>query len=272
MPRLLTAIVAAGLSLVACACADAAGAPPAVYSWTGVYAGGNFGYGFGEPNGETNLTGFGATTTFGPFAFADSNPLTLHGILGGGQIGYNWQVAPHWVTGVEADFQGSDETSSLSTSDTYAGRRIGFQASGTATSNDSAQIAWFGTARGRVGYAVDQFLVYGTGGLAYGRVQLQATAPDSGTTQFICGPSCGPIPFGGTASFGGSTLNLGWTAGAGVEGALTDNWTWKAEYLYVDLGSLTVSAAGPLAGESATLHAHFFTDVVRVGFNYRLGD
>ncbi len=119
---------------------------------------------------------------------------------------------------------------------------------------------------------MDRLLVYGTGGLAYGQVKLAGTATDSGTTIMITTPPFLSTPFSGTAPFGASTMNVGWTAGAGVEGALADNWTWKAEYLYVDLGSLNVSAAGPFASENINVHARFTTNIVRAGFNYKFGN
>ena len=278
MPKLLTTMFAVlGFGIAASGFAFAAGmtpkaAPAPVYSWTGFYVGGNLGYSWGDPNSDTSLTGIGASTTFGPFAFAHSDPLKLQGVIGGAQIGYNWQASPDWVYGLEADWQASGEAAALGYSDPYAGRRLGFQAVGTANTNDNAQIPWFGTLRGRVGYALDHVLIYGTGGLAYGQVQLEGTTTDSGSTLFICGPTCSPTPFGGTAPFGASRVSVGWTAGAGVEGALAGNWTWKAEYLYVDLGSLDLFAPGPFASETINVHARFTDNILRVGFNYKFGN
>ncbi len=270
MPELLTAIfAAAGFSLAASGFAFAAGAPPPVLSWTGFYVGGNIGYGWGSSDSETDVSGLG----LGRFAFAHSDPLSLNGVLGGAQIGYNWQTASPWVYGLEADWQGSGERANQSYSDAYSGSGglLGVVATGTGNTNYDASIAWFGTARGRIGYAWDRVLIYGTGGLAYGQVRLDGTLMDSGTTLILCGPSCTPTPYSGTAPFSASRVNAGWTLGAGVEGALVGNWTWKAEYLYVDLGSLNLSAAGP-APTTINVHANFTDNIVRFGFNYKFGN
>jgi outer membrane immunogenic protein len=130
-----------------------------IYTWTGFYVGGNVGYSWGRPNSDTILTGIGAPTTFGPFAFGHSDPLKLGGVIGGAQIGYNWQASTNWVYGLEADWQASSEKAGLSYSDPYAGTRIGFEAAGAANTNYDAKISWFGTVRGRIGYAWDRLLI-----------------------------------------------------------------------------------------------------------------
>ncbi len=263
-------LAASGFALAADMAVKAPPPPPApVYSWTGFYVGGNVGYGLGWPNSETTLTGLG----IGRFAFDHSDPLKFQGVIGGPQIGYNWQVSPHLVYGLEADWEASGEKADLSYSDAYSGTGglLGVVATGTGNTNYDAQISWFGTVRGRIGYASDRLLIYGTGGLAYGRVTLGGTMMDSGTTLILCGPSCSPTPFSGTAPFSASRVNAGWTAGAGVEGALVGNWTWKAEYLYLDLGSLNISAAEPSAPETIGVHARFTDNIVRAGFNYKFG-
>lgn len=266
MSRLLTAIVAAGLSLAASGLAFAAGPLP-VFSWAGFYAGGNLGYGLGQSNSDTSLTGLG----LGRFAFTHSDPLNLDGVLGGAQIGYNWQVSPNWVTGLEADWQGSDVSAIQNYSDAYsgAGHLLGVVATGTGNTTYDASISWFGTARGRVGYVWDQLLIYGTGGLAYGEVRVGGTLMDSGST-FVVYPPFTPTPFNRSAPFSTSRVNAGWTLGAGVEGALMDHWTWKAEYLYVDLGSLNLSAVS--APVNVNVHARFNDNILRVGLSYKFGD
>ena len=199
--------------------------------------------------------------------------MNLQGFIGGAQIGYNWQASPNWVYGLEADWQASGEKAGLSYSDAYSGSGglLGVVATGTGNTNYDAKISWFGTVRGRIGYALDRLLIYGTGGLAYGQVKVGGTMMDSGTTLILCGPACTPTPFSGTASFGASRVNAGWTAGTGVEGALVGYWTWKAEYLYVDLGSLNLFALGP-ALATINVHARFTDNIVRVGLNYKFGN
>ena len=102
---------------------------------------------------------------------------------------------------------------------------------------------WLGTVRGRLGYSFDRFLPYFTGGLAAGNIQ--ATAP----------------------GFAGATqTNLGWTVGAGIEVAIVGNWSAKAEYLHVDLGSFNCGlACGPFTPDNVSLKE----DLVRGGVNYK---
>ena len=143
---------------------------PRAYDWTGFYAGVNAGYGFDatDKSGTSNDGGF----------------------VGGGQIGYNWQLN-QFVFGVEADIQYAD----LETKYNGTGYKDG--------------INWFGTVRARAGYAVDKYLVYATGGFAYGG------ADTSGT--------------------GGDDTRTGWTVGGGLEYAFTSNITGRIEGLYVSL-------------------------------------
>jgi outer membrane immunogenic protein len=263
----------AALSLAAGGVAAVKAAPPPaqLFSWTGFYVGGNLGRGWSTLDSNSIFTGVGAPSTFGPFAFAHSDPLKRRGVLGGVQIGYNWQPSPDWVYGLEADWQASGQNGSLSYSDSYAGRRLGFTAAGTATTNYDAKVSWFGTVRGRIGFAWDRLLLYGTAGLAYGQVKLAGTMVDNGSTLVIAPPFT-PRPFSAESGFTAARVNVGWTVGAGVEGALVRNWTWKAEYLYVDLGSLDVSAPGPFAPATTDAHARFADNIVRVGINHQFGN
>jgi len=136
------------------------------------------------------------------------------GVVGGGTAGYNLQNGP-WVYGVEADFQGSNASQS---------------AGAVKFSNP-----WFGTVRGRAGYAFDSFLVYGTGGFALGELRAE--------------------------SFGWSDAHttLGWTLGLGGEVGLTPNWTAKVEYLHIDLSSSRLRTG---------LSSDYSSDVLRAGLNY----
>jgi outer membrane immunogenic protein len=121
--------------------------------------------------------------------------------------------------------------------------------------------------RGRLGYAWNDVLLYGTGGLAYGEVGLSGTSASTVTTS---GAGVGGPPFTTVTakSFAASAVNLGWTAGAGIEGALANNWTWKAEYLHMDLGSVSVTGIAA-TGATFTASSKFTDDIVRVGLNYR---
>jgi outer membrane immunogenic protein len=189
----------------------------------------------------------------------------MDGVIGGGQIGYNWQVT-NWVFGLEADIQGTDEKGSLA----YTCLRGvctsplgGFNAlvlPGPAVPVALNQkIDWFGTVRGRVGIlATPRVLFYATGGLAYGEVNTSETI--------------------GLAGFGFSNndTRVGYTVGAGIEGLITGNWTARLEYLYVDLGKTSGSFATTIGGlGGGTLTSYYssrITDnILRVGVNYKFG-
>jgi outer membrane immunogenic protein len=79
------------------------------------------------------------------------------------------------------------------------------------------------------------------------------------------------MPFSATTPFAVSSVKAGWTAGAGVEGEIINNWTWKAEYLYADLGSINVFAPGVsfLPADMVAAHARFTDNILRVGVNLR---
>ena len=164
--------------------------PPPVFSWTGAYVGLNVGGGFKADN------------SFGRAG-------DVSGVVGGGQIGYNYQISPLFVVGIETDFQG------------------------TSLRTTNVSLPWFGTVRGRAGFALlnSTLLVYGTGGFAYGELNS---------------------PFR-------SDVHTGWTAGGGVEYAFLPNWSAKVEYLYTDLERNGGFAVGP---QRAKFHT------VRAGVNY----
>ncbi len=155
------------------------------------------------------------------------------GGLGGFQIGANYQTGAI-VLGFEADFDGYMGTKSV----TVAGGAV----SGT------AQIPWIGTLRGRVGYAFDRFLLYATAGGA--------------ATQLISTVNVGAIGSASTTDTHG-----GWTAGGGLEAAVTENLSARVEYLYLDTGNINVAQVGaPLV----TVTGRLQDNLVRAGVNYRL--
>ena len=248
--------------------------PPPPFSWTGFYIGANIGGSFGNANTDLNVAPVTVTTNFvGSFTVpgaADSRSAGLEGIIGGGQIGYNWQFSPNWVLGLEADIQASGEKGSNSFSAPFSFTVLGAPVAGTAVANYEAKILWFGTVRGRIGYAWDRLMVYATGGLAYGEVKVEGTGTVNGTV----GTGGLTAPVSVTKAIGHSATNVGWTVGVGIEGALVDHWTWRAEYLYMDLGSIDDldAAVNPIAtasGGQIITHTHFTDNVVRVGVNYK---
>jgi outer membrane immunogenic protein len=246
--------------------------PPApVYSWTGFYIGGNVGYSWG--NADSDISADPVTANFGVFTipipgFVGSDSMKPKGIIGGGQIGYNWQFSPNWVVGLEADWQASGEKASHSFTNpfSFTPASPAVLVTGTAVTDYEAKISWFGTLRGRIGYAWDRVMLYATGGLAYGEVKVAGTNTVSGTAGIFG-------PFLAVTAIGHSKVNAGWTVGAGIEGALVDHWTWKAEYLYMDLGSVNdpdeLVTFINASGGRVTTHTNFTDNIVRVGLNYK---
>jgi outer membrane immunogenic protein len=222
-----------------------------VYNWTGLYVGGNLGYSWGKSSDTSTLTN-GAGTVL----LTSASSSNLDGIVGGGQIGYNWQMQS-WLWGLEADFQGTREKGTRDFACAFA-TCFGFSAVALPPTQLALtqKLDWFGTVRGRVGVlATPMVLLYATGGLAYGEVNSSETIA--------------ALP-----GFSSSTTNVGWTVGAGIEGAIGGNWTAKLEYLYVDLGKVSGSFASTLpalgGGFLASSYSSRVTDnIVRVGINYR---
>jgi outer membrane immunogenic protein len=138
------------------------------------------------------------------------------GFAGGVQGGYNWQFG-QWVVGLEGDIQAS------SANDRFAAWKF---------SNP-----WFGTLRGRGGYAINNILIYGTGGLAFGNVRAEVF------------------------NFSETHTAAGWALGVGAEIGITQNWSAKAEYLYVNLNNSQFALTG-------LPHGYQF-NLVRLGVNYR---
>jgi outer membrane immunogenic protein len=232
--------------------------PECDYTWTGFYIGGNAGYSFG--NADTRFEPLPDAVTFVDLAPQSLKP-DLDGFIGGGQIGYNFQLNKWLVLGVETDFQGTDIEG-------HDRRQPFDDITGATALGDPAvfleaheRIQWFGTARGRIGFApICKLLIYATGGLAYGNVDYSAqTNFDDGTTY--------------SNKF--SETNLGWTVGGGFEWALNHHWSVKAEYLYYDLGDQNRTNPqlfdGVPTGSGFAVRNNFETtgNIIRGGLNYK---
>jgi high affinity Mn2+ porin len=222
------------------------------YDWNGWYVGVHF----GETTGSSNWSATpGLNGSFDlPFNFDFMAGTGSY--VAGLQGGYNHVFQSRLMLGFEADF-------SFPNSDVVVPFSV--RGSQTVTSPFTGQVtygeavAYYGSVRGRVGYAFDHFLLYGTGGLAFTFDQVTRTQ--------VAG-----VPLGGSATPG--TVDLvqpwrsGWAAGAGVEIPLAANWTAKGEYLWTGFGRQSVMfAAGAQAFESDLTMQSF-----RVGLNYRIGD
>lgn len=220
------------------------------YNWTGFYigvhggiGGGTFNHAFYHPHEPLS--------EFGPYT--NHEDITAFGGFGGAQIGYNYQVDPNWVVGAEADISASG----IKAKDSEGSERYGGEES--YNSVVETKIDWFGTIRGRLGYAMDNFLVYGTGGAAYGSIKASASYSES----WNFGAS------GYTESHSFSDTKLGWTAGAGFEYGLTDNITLKTEYLYVDLGSIDTSGYNAFHRDKGDTSVDTAFHTLKAGLNYK---
>jgi outer membrane immunogenic protein len=214
---------------------------PAPYNWTGFYVGLNGGGSWGKQDNAL-ATIAGATLL--------TNSAKLNGVVGGGQIGYNWQFN-QVVLGLEADLDASGQKGDGDPLFAFAVGNL-FNAGGAAATHAyTDKLDWFGTVRGRLGWAMDRWLPYMTGGWAYGHGA-------------ISGITITTIPT--TTTFSASQNYNGWTVGAGLEWAFMNNWSVKAEYLYINLGN------GPTVAVSPALNivsGRMTDNIGRVGVNYK---
>jgi outer membrane immunogenic protein len=253
--------------------------PPPIFTWTGFYVGLNAG-GIWSNSARENTTAvplfaaptFATELTLSSALATTSVPISTSGFIGGGQIGYNYQFANSFVAGIEADIQG---VAASNRTDTVfgSGVPVGFPAetiNSTVTARE--RIDYIGTVRGRLGFTITPtFLVYGTGGLAYGGVNSSVAI----SQQNLPAGSTFGAPF---SSFGSlSNTRVGWTAGGGLEWLFAPNWSVKVEYLYYDLSTATF-ALSPLTNTFTTggvvyssapfAKTRFTGNIVRAGLNY----
>jgi outer membrane immunogenic protein len=172
-------------------------------------------------------------------------------VIGGAQIGYNWQVGSI-VTGIEADIQGSGIRGSAT--GPLLSPTTGLPFVGQSRSSDE-KLSWFGTVRGRLGTSISPwFLLYATGGLAYGEVKNSANTFFAAVDQFPASVR---------------TTKVGWTAGAGGEWMFAPGWSTKLEYLFVDLGGTSARAFIPFVTTAGVQYNWKNQDhIVRAGVNY----
>jgi outer membrane immunogenic protein len=210
-----------------------------------------------NPGGVGNIAAFLGAGLPG-FTSGNLYPgLKPSGGFGGGQIGYDKQYGT-WVVGAVADIQASSFTNSAVIFTPFA------TTGSNLTESLSAKIDWFGTVRGKAGFAANDWLFYGTGGLAYGDARS--------TIGFACTPggaACSGVNSGGSTS---ETM-VGWAAGAGISKAF-GNWNVGVEYLHIDLGRSSVTGVnltGNFPTTTITESQHFTNDMVRATVNYKFG-
>jgi outer membrane immunogenic protein len=250
--------------------------PVTVYNWNGFYAGANLGGSFGGSSADVSFAG----TAFAPTS------QRMDGVLGGLQAGYNWQSG-RALFGAETDIQATGQKGSSSLTNFIPGTPTipgtpaipciqfdppapacivgtGIPATPdipgtpatTSVVNYQNKLPWFGTLRGRLGYTpAERWLVYATGGLAYGEVTTIETLNVNGAGVVLSS----------------TALKVGWTAGLGVEAIIANGWTVKFEYLFIDFGNVNNALIGIVPITAVARPSHVTDNIVRVGFNYQFG-
>jgi outer membrane immunogenic protein len=265
---LAATVLSVGLSQIASAAdlpvkAPVYKAPAAVpvSDWTGFYVGASVGGRWDSSVWTTtSLEGPG----FPPDPFDNPHRFTDGSLRAGGYLGYNWQVSPSWVVGIEGDFAWADNNSSAASIPGASG------ASGT---GDTASVkdTWDGGIRGRVGYLINPTLMlFGTGGVSW--LHSEASA-HCGTNLGWCADS----NLGRTDT--ASSTVAGWTIGGGLEAMLTPNWLVRGEYRYsrynsYDVVLLAGGAVGTLNGNGDTTRATIGShdkNTALIGIAYKFG-
>jgi outer membrane immunogenic protein len=222
--------------------ADLGPAPVPVYDWTGFYLGLNAGAAWNNSSVDENFD------PSGPLGgLADQLEEDIEGdqtaFTGGAQAGYNWQI-DSFVLGLEADFNYLDF---------HESKDISIIGAAPADASLDFKADWFGTVRGRLGFAADNFLVYATGGLAYGHSEVEAKA-DFGADTWHADED---------------KTNWGWTIGGGAEYAFDENWIIGAEYLYVDLGDSDFDFDSTVVGDNSDGNVDVQFSVLRARLSYK---
>ncbi|HTV34581.1 MAG TPA: outer membrane protein [Methylocella sp.] len=229
--------------------------PPApIFTWTGIYVGGQIGYAWSS--GSNQFTGYDPFSGVGLATSVGGSP---NGVIGGANVGYNYQIN-QWVVGLEGTVDGTSLSNTGVASLPILGGTFGVNA------NSQANIE--GSIRGRVGIAWDRALIYATGGVAFGGFNSNYS---------IYGTDALGEAFSGSAST--STTRVGWTVGGGIQYAITNNWSVRAEYRYTDWGSIyspqlfpalaTFSAFAPFHGAFLNGSHSIEQNQVQVGFDYK---
>src|SRR5271166_3862868 len=235
---------------------------PPPFTWTGFYIGLNAGGIWSS--GSRSVTFFNPASAF---FLSGYEPGGLgsgqSGFIGGGQAGYNWQTGA-FVLGVETDFDGTSLSKSTNfVSPGFAGVGVpGGLLGDTLSVHAKASLDWLGTTRARLGFVAtpdNRLMIYATGGVAYAGGSANFSVYDASNNFLLTGNP--------------SSSRVGWTVGAGVEYALTNNWTIKGEYLYADLGNThfttPVATNGGFNGLLASGKIDYNASIFRALVNYK---
>jgi outer membrane immunogenic protein len=210
-------------------------APIPIYNWTGFYIGGNFGGAFDR-------------TTIDDTFFGTSFSNTRSGFIGGGQVGYNWQISPMWVLGIEWMFDGAD----IRSDNTAVFANVDNVITNVVTANE--KVDWIQTLAARFGWAANNWLFYGKAGAGW--VHDKVTV-----TNFVSGD--------GVFAVDGSDTRTGWMVGVGIEYGITHNWTVKVEWDHIGLGDVTHTGFIDRAGDIDFIRVSRRFDLLTAGLNYK---
>jgi outer membrane immunogenic protein len=236
--------------------------PSAAFTWTGFYFGGNVGGAFSsnsfsaDPTPGTNINAAAANAaTVNGTGKSDRTSFT-----GGGQAGYNQQFS-NLVIGIEGDVEYIGGRRTRDTGNVAIGGVV-------IRDVDTMGSDWMATVRARLGWAMDRTLIYATGGAAFADMQF------SRSQNWSFADGCAIVGGLNSCHNGSASNNVGWTAGGGIEYALTNNWILRAEYLYADFGKVkfTTANSGPgFAGAPQTItHSDRNTvQLARIGVDYK---
>jgi outer membrane immunogenic protein len=227
----------------------------AVYSWTGFYIGAGVG-GRWMDSDWTTTEAFNPVGGLIPFTTDPDASFSSSAFRGSGYVGFNWQVGPSWVVGLEADFGWANND------ETLASRIPGL---GVLNNGSFIEVngKWDASVRARAGVLVTPtVLAYATGGVAFQRIETTATCP---ADTFVCNPALG------TQSFSNERTRTGGTVGAGLEAMFGKNWLGRVEYRYSDFGTFSFTAIPPAPGSRFGANADLdtTTHIVNFGLAYK---
>jgi outer membrane immunogenic protein len=219
--------------------------PPPIFTWSGLYIGGQIGYGWGKDSIDVTDTAFGVPGFF--FSDNENNP---DGVIGGAHVGYNLQFA-QWVVGLEGSVDGSSQNGTVT--------------DGVTGLMKETRLDVQGSIRARIGFAFDRVLIYATGGAAFSDVRNNYVD----TSGIVTGTPGN--------SEQDSKTRAGWTVGGGIQYAVTNNWSIRAEYRYSDFGNNkdfaftpTISAGSLFSPTGSVFFTHHVTEnQVQAGLSYK---
>ena len=233
----------------------------APYNWTGFYFGASVGGRWSQT--EWTTTGGIGFPPVPPFAGAPTSPASFDSVTarGGVHLGYNWQLAPRWLTGVEADAGWGDSKK------TIAGipGTVCTPACVPFAQFDSSSVreTWDASLRARLGYLLTPtLLVFATGGVAWQHFDINASCVGGS------GPSAWCIA---VRSETVSWTKPGWTFGGGIETAISDAWRARAEYRYADFGNVSHQFFAASIFDQVPMAESMKTHTVTIGLTYAFG-